>query len=142
MNRRAKFWSWLWFVLGFTYFFVPLIATFIFSLKGKKDVLSFVAYQHVFADPQFFKTFTFSLEMAIFTIIVGLLLIFPTAFWIHLKMPQIRPLIELTTLLPFVIPPIVLVYGLIRMYSHPPLLLSTTPVLLTSVVQGYLQKIL
>ncbi len=132
--KTAKFWSWLWFGLGFAYFFVPLIATFIFSLKGKKDVLSFVAYQHVFQDPQFLKTFTFSLEMAILTIIIGLALIFPTAFWIHLKLPQIRPVIELVTLLPFVIPPIVLVFGLIRMYSRPPLLLTPTPALL---IAGY-----
>lgn len=132
--KTGKVWSWLWFILGMLYFFVPLIATFLFSLRGKKDVLSFVAYEHVFADPQFLKTFTFSLEMALLTIIAGLILIVPTAFWVHLKLPHLRPLIEMVTLLPFVIPPIVLVYGLIRMYSRPPLLLTPTPVLL---VAGY-----
>ncbi|HEY6014783.1 MAG TPA: ABC transporter permease subunit, partial [Candidatus Limnocylindrales bacterium] len=44
-----------------------------------------------------------------------------TAFWVRLKVPRARPAIEFVTLLPFVIPPIVLVFGLISTYSHPPL---------------------
>jgi putative spermidine/putrescine transport system permease protein len=134
MKRKNNLWAWLWIVLGMLYFFTPLVSTFLFSLRGKKDVLSFVAYEHVFADPQFLKTFTFSLEMAVFTILAGLALIVPTAFWIHLKLPHLRPVIEFVTLLPFVIPPIVLVFGLIQLYSRPPLALVTSPALL---VAGY-----
>ncbi len=37
-------WSWLWVVLGLLYFLVPLLATFLFSLRAKKGVLSFLAY--------------------------------------------------------------------------------------------------
>jgi putative spermidine/putrescine transport system permease protein len=42
---------------------------------------------------------------------------------------------ELLTLMPFVIPAIVLVFGLIRAYSRPPLLLVSSPALL---VAGYM----
>jgi putative spermidine/putrescine transport system permease protein len=127
-------WSWLWIVLGLLYFLIPLLATFLFSLRAKKGVLSFLAYRHVFSDPQFLHTFTFSLEMAVVTIIFGLALIIPTAIWVHLRFPRARVLIETFALLPFVIPPIVLVFGLIRLYSRPPLALVTSPVLL---VAGY-----
>jgi putative spermidine/putrescine transport system permease protein len=116
------------------YFFLPLLATFLFSLRAKKNVLSFVAYAHVFSDPEFIRTFTFSLEMAVRTIAAGLAIMIPTAIWVHLRLPRARPLIEIFALLPFVIPPIVLVFGLIRMYSRPPLTLVTSPVLL---VGGY-----
>jgi putative spermidine/putrescine transport system permease protein len=133
-TMRRKGWSWLWLALGTLYFFLPLVATFLFSLKGKKGVLSFIAYAHVFADPQFVQTFTFSLEMAVVTIVAGLALMIPTAIWVHLRLPRARPLIEIFALLPFVIPPIVLVFGLIRMYSRPPFALVTSPVLL---VAGY-----
>jgi putative spermidine/putrescine transport system permease protein len=133
MTRRRG-WSWLWLILGGAYFFLPLLATFLFSLKGKKGVLSFIAYSHVFKDPQFLQTFTFSLEMAVVTIVAGLALMIPTAIWVHLRLPRARPLIEVFALLPFVIPPIVLVFGLIRMYSRPPLALVSSPVLL---VAGY-----
>jgi putative spermidine/putrescine transport system permease protein len=133
MTRRRG-WSWLWLVLGGAYFFLPLLATFLFSLKGKKGVVSFIAYAHVFSDPQFVQTFTFSLEMAVVTIVAGLALMIPTAIWVHLRLPRARPLIEIFALLPFVIPPIVLVFGLIRMYSRPPLALVSSPILL---VAGY-----
>ncbi|MEA2610761.1 MAG: putative spermidine/putrescine transport system permease protein, partial [Chloroflexota bacterium] len=36
-------------------------------------------------------------------------------------LPRARPFVEFITLLPFVVPPIVLVFGLISTYSHPPL---------------------
>jgi len=127
-------WAWLWMFFGFLYFFVPLAATFMFSLHGKKGVLSFAAYQRVFADPQFLRTFSFSFEMALCTIVVGLALIIPTVIWIHLRAPWAKPIVETFSLLPFVIPPIVLVFGLIRMYSAPPFQLVSSPALL---VAGY-----
>lgn len=131
---RRRAWSTLWLTLGGLYFFLPLLATFLFSLRAKKGVLSFVAYARVFADPEFLRTFTFSLEMALLTIVAGLALMIPTALWVNLRLPRARPVIEAFALLPFVIPPIVLVFGLIRMYSRPPLALVTSPALL---VAGY-----
>ncbi len=132
--KQRKGLSWLWFALGMVYFFLPLAATFLFSLRGKRDVLSFVAYKNVFVDPIFLRTFSFSLEMAILTVVAGLALIVPTAIWIHLKVPKAKPVIEIFTLLPFVIPPIILAFGLIRTYSRPPLALVSSPALL---VAGY-----
>ena len=133
MKRRTGL-SWLWFFLGLVYFFLPLAATFLFSLKGKKGVLSFIAYRNVFYDPTFLKTFGFSFQMALLTVVVGLVLLVPTAIWIHLKVPKAKPIIEIFTLLPFVIPPIILAFGLIRSYSRPPLALVSSPALL---VAGY-----
>jgi putative spermidine/putrescine transport system permease protein len=57
--------------------------------------------------------------MAVFTIIVSVLLIVPTAYWVHLRLPRLRPVVEFITLLPFVIPAIVLVFGMIKLYSRP-----------------------
>jgi putative spermidine/putrescine transport system permease protein len=126
--------AWIVFGLGVLYFFLPLVATFLFSLKGKKGCLSFVAYGRVLADPQFLRTFLFSLEMAAFTIACGLVLIVPTAIWIHLKLPKAKTLMEGLSLMPFVIPPIVLAFGLIKTYSRQPFDLVTSPALL---VAGY-----
>ncbi len=117
--KKRRFWSWVWFALGAAYFILPLYGTFDFSLRIRRDVLTFDAYRNVFNDPQFVETFSFSLEMAAATIIVSLLLIVPTAYWLHLKLPQWRPAVELVTLLPFVIPAIVLVFGFIKLYSRP-----------------------
>ena len=58
----------------------------------------------------------------IFTIILGVLIVVPTAYWIRLRMPHLRPIVEFITLLPLVIPAIVIVFGYIRMYgSNSPL---------------------
>ena len=46
--------------------------------------------------------------MALCTIIFGILLVVPTAYWVRLKLPALRPVIEFITLLPLVIPAIVI----------------------------------
>ena len=136
--KRTSLWAWLWIVLGVGYFFTPLLATLLFSLRAKRNEIGLTAYASVFSDSRFFETFTFSREMALLTIVASLLLIVPTAYWVHMRLPRLRPVIEFITLLPFVVPAIVLVFGLIKIYSRPPLSLTssalTTNILL---VAGY-----
>ncbi|MGQ0847586.1 MAG: ABC transporter permease [Actinomycetota bacterium] len=108
------------------YFLLPLLATFYWSLRAEKDVLGFEAYRRIFADPNFLRTFTESVINAVVAIVLSLLIIVPTAYWVTLRLPRLRPVIEFITLLPFVIPAVVLVFGLIRMYSRPPFLLTRT----------------
>jgi putative spermidine/putrescine transport system permease protein len=48
---------------------------------------------------------------------VGILLVVPTAYWIQLRLPKLRPVVEFITLLPLVIPAIVLVFGYLRIYN-------------------------
>jgi len=124
--KRKSFWSWLWIVLGAIYFLLPLYSTFDFSLRARKGVLSFLAYQNVFADPDFWSTIGFSLEIAVFTIIVSILLVVPTAYWIRLRLPQLRGMLEFISMLPFVVPAIVLVFGLIRVFSGAPFFFTNT----------------
>ncbi|MCB9136007.1 MAG: ABC transporter permease subunit [Anaerolineales bacterium] len=114
-----RFWSWLWFILGAIYFILPLYATLDFSLQMKRDTLSFLAYEKAFADPEFLQTFLFSNVLALSTIVVSIALTVPTAYWIRLRVPEARRIVEFITLLPFVIPAIILVFGLIRIYSTP-----------------------
>src|SRR6185436_870294 len=68
-------------------------------------------------DPAFQATFTYSTVLAVATIVVGVLLVVPTAYWIQLRLPGLRPVVEFITLLPLVIPAIVLVFGYLRMYG-------------------------
>ena len=126
--KRSRLWSWIWMVIGVLYFLIPLIATFDFSLRARKGVLSLLAYQRLLQDPQFYRTFLFSLEMGILTILASILLVVPTAFWIRLRMPKLRSLAEFVTMLPFVIPAIVLVFGLIRVFAGAPFYLTNSGV--------------
>jgi putative spermidine/putrescine transport system permease protein len=114
MNRLF---AWTALAFGSLYFFLPLLGMTEFSLSMRRGVYSFDAYVTVLKDPQFQATFSFSVIMALFTIAFGILLVVPTAYWVRLKMPELRPLVEFITLLPLVIPAIVIVFGYIRLYN-------------------------
>lgn len=117
--RKFSFWSWIWFILGALYFLIPLYATLRHSLRMERDVIGFRAYERAFADPSFLQTFLLSNMLAVATIIASIILIVPTAYWIRLRVPEARRITEFITLLPFVVPAIILVFGLIRTYSSP-----------------------
>jgi putative spermidine/putrescine transport system permease protein len=130
MRRGGRAWSWFWMILGILYFFLPLLATFLFSLRAKLGVLSFQAYQNILTDPDFIYSFGSSVIWAVLTIIVGILIFVPTAYIIRLRLPAFRTPVEFITLLPFVIPVIVYVFSLVRTFSQPPLLIVDSPVVL------------
>ena len=125
--------------LAALYFLLPLWATFHFSLTMVRGTWSFEAYRVVFADQRFTDTFLFSTVAALATILLGAGLVVPTAYWVRLKLPRLRPLVEFITLLPLVIPPIVLVFGYLRLYNSSSWLPFTATVSGTNVllVFGY-----
>ena len=112
-----RVWSWGALLTGMVILILPLVGMTEFSLRMRRGEYSFDAYVKVLADPQFQATFGYSVIMALFTIAFGILLVVPTAYWVRLKMPWVRPYIEFITLLPLVIPPIVIVFGYIRLYN-------------------------
>ncbi|HZP21628.1 MAG TPA: ABC transporter permease, partial [Bauldia sp.] len=115
--KQSRFWPWLIFALGSLYFLLPLIATFQFSLSIRRDTLSWDAYLNVFQAPAFQQTFSYSLVVGFAAVVVGVLIVVPAAYFVRLRAPQLRPVIEFVTLLPLIIPPIILVFGYIRMYN-------------------------
>lgn len=115
--RERRVWSWLAVALGGLYFLLPLVGMFDFSMRMQRDGYSFEAYRVVLADPQFQQTFGYSVVLALLTVVLGILLIVPTAYFVRLRFPGLRPVVEFLTLLPLVIPPIVIVFGYIRIYN-------------------------
>ncbi|MEO6208167.1 MAG: ABC transporter permease [Candidatus Limnocylindrales bacterium] len=116
-------WAWVVFLIGTAYFVVPLIATFEVSLRAKPFL---AAYTNSFVDDRFVGSLLYSFVVGLITVMLSIALVVPTAYWVRLRVPRLRPLVEFVTLLPFVIPPVVLVFGLIRSYSRPPLPLTNT----------------
>ncbi len=112
-----RFLSWSALLFGLLIFILPLVGMTEFSLKMRRGVYSLDAYAAVLQDAQFQETFFYSITLAIATIIFGVLLVVPTAYWVRLKLPGARPYIEFITLLPLVIPAIVIVFGYIRLYN-------------------------
>jgi putative spermidine/putrescine transport system permease protein len=112
----------LWLFLGAAYFLVPLLATFLFSLRNDQTntCCTFANYGGVFDDPEFWKTIRLSFVVALETIVVTLALLVPTVYWVHLKLPRLRPVIGFLALVPFVVAPIILVVGLLDLYKGTP----------------------
>ncbi|GLK66079.1 ABC transporter permease subunit [Paracoccus kondratievae] len=112
-----RVWSWAALILGGLYFLLPLIGTIEFSLRMRRGEYSLDAYRSVLSDANFRATFSYSVVMALLTIVLGVLIVVPTAYWVRLRLPRLRPVIEFITLLPLVIPAIVVVFGYIRLYN-------------------------
>ena len=112
----------VWLLLGAAYFFVPLVATLIFSLRKNQTgkCCTLASYGWVLHNGDFWHTLKLSLVLALETIVISLVLFVPTIYLVHLKVPKLRPVIAFMALIPFVIPPIVLVVGLLDFYKGSP----------------------
>ena len=115
--KKSTFGPWLAVILGAAYFLIPLIATVEFSMRMKRGEYSFEAYRVVLGDPRFQASLGYSVVLALVTIVIGVLLVVPTAYWVQLRLPRLRPVVEFITLLPLVIPAIVIVFGYLRIYN-------------------------
>ena len=104
-------------VVAAAYFLVPLFATFYFSLKMTRGTLSFAAYESVFSSREFLDSLAFSTLASLAAIVMGALIIVPTVYWVRLKIPRLRPVVEFVSLLPLIVPGVVLVFGYIRLFG-------------------------
>ncbi|MEZ2127075.1 MULTISPECIES: ABC transporter permease [unclassified Sinorhizobium] len=132
--KAQRLGAWIAIILGASYFIIPLIGTIEFSLRMRRGTYSFDAYQSVFSEIQFRETFGYSMLMALLTIVFGMLLVVPTAYWVRLRLPQMRQIVEFITLLPLVIPAIVIVFGYLRLYNSSSILPLTANSLGTNIL--------
>jgi putative spermidine/putrescine transport system permease protein len=112
--------------LGAVYFLAPLIATFEFSLRMRRGQYSFDAYRAVFASGGFQASFLYSTVIALATILAVAAIVVPAAYFVRLRLPRLSGVVEFITLLPLVVPAIVLVFGYIRLYGSSSLLPLTS----------------
>ena len=129
MNKTFPLVATLTALFAASFFVVPLIATFYFSLKMTRGELGFAAYSSVFNSADFLTTISYSTVASLIAILIGAVIIVPTAYWVRLKVPKLRPVVEFISLLPLIVPPVVLVFGYIRLFgsnSWLPLTATTT----------------
>ncbi len=112
----------VWLLVAAAFFLIPLIATLLFSLRSiqTNKCCSAAAYSLIVHDHQFWHTIRLSFLLSLETIVISLLLFVPTVYWVHLKMPRLRPVFGFMALIPFVVPPIILVVGLLNLYKGSP----------------------
>ena len=118
--------SWAFLALVLIYFLFPLLAMARFAFQRVPTVLlgwstlfdkwTLSALTAAFDDPQFGPALWLSVRLALGAIAVTLALMLPTAIWVHLRIPKARGLVETLTVLPYMVPPIALVVGVIGAY--------------------------
>jgi putative spermidine/putrescine transport system permease protein len=110
------------------FFILPLLAMARFALQNVPmvrlgwstlfDKWSFSGVTKAFHEPGFSETLTLSLKLAVGTVLLTLALLLPTTLWVHLRIPKARAFVEFLTVLPYVIPPIALVAGILPIKPH------------------------
>lgn len=127
-NRR-RIWAWFWLAMAAVYLLVPLISTAQFSLEVGRHEYGVHWYATVLHDHNFWSSFLLSLRLAIETAALGLILMVPTVYWVHTRLPRLRPVMEFIAILPFVIPPIALAVGFVGLFQGVPWVISSTQLL-------------
>jgi putative spermidine/putrescine transport system permease protein len=69
-------------------------------------------------DDGFWTSLQLSVKLAVGTVVLTLGLLLPTAIWVHLRVPKARSLVEFVTVLPYMIPAIALVAGVLVIKPH------------------------
>jgi len=142
-NKKIRPAGWQVFLVGFFLFYmlVPIISTYVFSVATRWDrtilpegyTLEF--YQRAFDASYFPITLRNSLILSLATVLVSLLVIVPTVYWVHTRLAGAKPLLDILMILPFGIPTVVLALALVQVYNFPPL--ARSPFLLIGAVVIY-----
>jgi len=110
VSRSGKFpvWRWVILLIAGVYFLLPLYAALRFA--GVK------AFGSVFTQPGFGAALWTSVQIAVMTWAITMALMVPTTIYVHLRLPAMRRFLESITILPIVIPPIVLTVGVLQVF--------------------------
>jgi putative spermidine/putrescine transport system permease protein len=121
-KRSFPVWRWAILLIAAVYFLIPLYAALRFAgLKAFTQVVGYTGFSSAIG---------LSLRLAVVTTILTLVLMVPTTIYVHLRLPRVRRVMEGITILPIVIPPIVLIIGVLKVA---PAFLLSTPYLLALV---------
>ncbi|MHB8190181.1 MAG: ABC transporter permease [Ferrimicrobium sp.] len=112
------------------FFLVPIAASARYSFLGNNNTLTVSAYTQLFGTQEFWTTFFLSLKIGLGTVLLSLVVLVPTIVWINLKLPRHRRVFESLSLLPLVIPSIVVTLGVITSFKSLPNIIIGTPVIL------------
>jgi putative spermidine/putrescine transport system permease protein len=122
-RRRLNLFRYVVFTVFGLFFLLPLLALARWSLEGAKvGSWSLTAWRQIASYsnegiPPLISTVEITLELAVITSAVMLVLVVPTMIWVRLRVRWLARTMEFLSLLPLTIPAIVLVVGLGPIYN-------------------------
>ncbi len=118
---RPRLWRISIFVIAGIIFLVPILCSIKYSLQEKDGSYGLSNYTTIVKNQQIRSAALLSLELAAITAAITALIMIPTAVLVRLKLPKLTILMDGLTLLPFVVPPIVLAAGMVALQGGAPL---------------------
>jgi putative spermidine/putrescine transport system permease protein len=117
--RKQRVFRWVVVVVLGVFFLLPLFAMVEFSTRDGATSWKLLAHWSQLSStyPGLSAGIEASLEQAVLTALLMLVLLVPTAVWVRLRLPGLRRVVEFICLLPLTIPAIVLVVGLAPVYA-------------------------
>ncbi len=113
-RRRPTVGRWLVLLVAAGYFIVPLWSAVRFTLRAPGSGSALSAYTSIPSLPGFSHAIGLSLRLALITTVLVLAILVPTSVYLHLRLPRLLRLVEGTTVLPIVVPPVVLIVGVLQ----------------------------
>ncbi|GHH82710.1 ABC transporter permease [Kitasatospora indigofera] len=123
---RLRLWRGAVLLVAGTYFLLPMAASVWFSIDDPKGI-TFEAYTGLLSAPGFTDSLWLTLQLAVVTVLVVLLLLVPALIAVRLGSPKLRTVLEVVCTLPLVVPPVALTAGLIGVLRWGPDYLMDTP---------------
>jgi putative spermidine/putrescine transport system permease protein len=123
-KRRLNLFRYVVFTIFGLFFLLPMLAMLRFSLEGAKlGTWSVAAWKQIASYqgegvPPLLSSIEITLELAVITSVVTLVLLVPTMIWVRLRVQWLARTMEFLSLLPLTIPAIVLVVGLGPIYNR------------------------
>lgn len=115
IGQRAARWAVLIFVGGFL--LLPLFAMGEFSTRGDFGTRSLDAWFAIADNPNLVQAIIVTIAIAAVTAVGMLLLLVPTMAWTYIRVPALKRTVEFLCLLPLAIPAVVIVVGIVPIYS-------------------------
>jgi putative spermidine/putrescine transport system permease protein len=116
-RQGIRWWRGIVLVLAALFFLAPLVSAIAFALEGNHGSVTFANFGAFVTNSGVRSALVTSLEIGGLTMIVVIALMVPTVVFVRLRAPKLTLWLDSVTILPIVIPPIVMAAGLESLQS-------------------------
>jgi putative spermidine/putrescine transport system permease protein len=118
--KRPAAWRLVILVIALLFYAIPFAAAVKYSLIQSDGSFGFNNYSQIVSDSAVRDSLYTSLEISAITAIVVVALMLPTVVLVRLRLPKLTLMLEGVTILPLVVPPIVIAAGLAHLQGSAP----------------------
>jgi putative spermidine/putrescine transport system permease protein len=113
-----RWWRVIVLTLAAIFFFAPIVSSIIFALDGGHGQVTFTNFGSFITNSGVRSALVTSLEIGGLTMVIVTALMVPTVVFVRLRLPKLTLVLESVTILPIVIPPVVMAAGLSALQSN------------------------